>query len=113
MVQNRNKLIDLFIGNVSNSILHEILEKATDEQELSNKYNKELLNSLEIAKKYREKINPMDTALPDKDIANIKTKITNKVRAELVLRISKGYENINLDLIEEFIDKALKDADVI
>ena len=113
MVQNRNKLIDLFIGNVSNSILHEILEKATDEQELSNKYNKELMTSLEIAKKYREKINTINTPLTDKDIDYIKTKITNKVRAELVLRISKGYENINLDLIEEFIDKALKDADVI
>ena len=113
MVQNRNKLIDLFIGNISNSILHEILEKAIDDEELSNRYNKESLNSLEIAKKYREKINPINTPLPDKDIDYIKTKITNKVRAELMLRISKGYENINSDLIEELVDKALKNMNVI
>ena len=113
MVQNRNKLIDLFIGNISNSILHEILEKATDDQELSNKYNKELLNSLEIAKKYREKINPINATLLDKDVGYVKTKITNKVRAELMLRISKGYENIDLGLIEDLVDKALKDTHVL
>ncbi len=28
MSQNRNKLIDLFIGNLSNVIIHEILLKA-------------------------------------------------------------------------------------
>ena len=45
MVQNRNKLIDLFIGNMSNSILHKILEKATEDIEMSNRYNKELTTS--------------------------------------------------------------------
>ena len=40
-------------------------------------------------------------------------KITNKVRAELILRVSKGYENINLGLVEEFIYKALKEMNVI
>ena len=113
MVQNRNKLIDLFIGNISNSILHEILEKATDDEGISNKYNKELLNSLDIAKKYREKINPVNTQLPRKDITYIKTKVINKIRVELMLRISKGYDNIDLDLMEELVDKTLKNMNVI
>ena len=51
MVQNRNKLIDLFVGNISNSVIHKILEKAADNKELSDKYQKELLTSLNIAKK--------------------------------------------------------------
>ena len=113
MAQNRNKLIDLFIGNISNSIVHKILEKAINDKELANRYNKELLSSLKIARRYREKINPVNAPLPDKDIEHIKTKITNKVRAELMLRISKGYENIDLDLVEEFVDKALKETKII
>tara|TARA_Y100000310_G_C20497890_1_gene722460 strand:- start:165 stop:506 length:342 start_codon:yes stop_codon:yes gene_type:complete len=108
MSQNRNKLINLFIGNISNSIVHQILEKAVDNDELSNNYNKELLNSLNIAKKYREKINPVHSQLPDKDILYIKTKITNRVRSELLMRISRGYENIDLELVEGLVDKALK-----
>lgn len=30
MPQNRNKLIELFIGNIVNAIVHDILEKAID-----------------------------------------------------------------------------------
>lgn len=113
MVQNRNKLIDLFIGNLANSVVHEILEKAAEDKDLSNRYHKELTTSFEIAKKYRNKINPLNNSLPDKDIIYIKSKITKKVRAELSLRISKGYENINLDLVGELVEKSLKDAKVI
>ena len=113
MVQNRNKLIDLFIGNLSNSIVHEILEKAVNDEELSHRYNKELTTSFDIAKKYREKINPTNASLPDKDIEHIKNRITNKVGAELMVRISKGYEGIKLDLAEELIDNSLKDMGVI
>lgn len=113
MVQNRNRLIDLFIGNLSNSIVHEILERAVNDEELSNRYNKELTTSLDIAKKYREKINPINASLPEKDIEIIKTKTKNKIRAELLLRMSKGYENINLDLVEVLIDKNLKDLNII
>ena len=40
-------------------------------------------------------------------------KITKNVRAELMLRISKGYENINLDLVKELVNKTLKKIDVI
>lgn len=113
MVQNRNKLIDLFIGNISNSIIHEILEKAVDDKELANRYNKELITSFNIAKKYREKINPIKCPLLNKDIEYIRIKITNKVRAELLLRISKGYGGINLGLVDELVNKALRDTNVV
>jgi len=75
MVQNRNKLMNLFIGNISNSIVHEILEKAIDNEFLSKRYEKELTTSLEIAKIYREKINPASSLLPNKDIEYIKNRI--------------------------------------
>ena len=113
MVQNRNKLIDLFIGNIANSIVHEILEKAAKENELISRYRKELTTSFEIAKKYRNKINPISSSLPDKDNIYIKSKIIRKVRAELSLRISKGYENIDLGLVEELVNKALKDTKIV
>jgi len=70
MSQNRNKLIDLFVGNISNSVVHMILEKAIDEDNLRKHYDKidednlrkhydkEFSISLDIAKNYREKINP-------------------------------------------------------
>lgn len=113
MPQNRNKLIELFIRNIYNAIVHEILRRSINQEELSNKYNKELLTSLEIAKRYREKINPINTVLPYKDITYIKDKITNKVKIELLLRISKGYKNIDLNLIEELVDKYLKKTKVV
>ncbi len=105
-------MIDLFIGNLSNSIIHEILSKAIDDDNIRKHYDKELKNSFDISMKYREKINPTYTVLPDKDIENIKNKLNRKVNAELQLRISKGYENINLDLIEITINKKLKDMKV-
>ena len=113
MAQNRKKLIDLFIGNISNSIIHKILEKAIDKEEISVKYSKELITSREIAKEYRKKINPVNSPLPDKDIEYVKNRIKNKVRSELMLRILKGYKNIDLGLIEELIDKDLREMKVI
>ncbi len=108
MSQNRNKLIELFIGNMSNSAVHEILEKAIKEENIRNHYNKELSISLDIAKKYRKKINPVNTPLPDKDICYIKQKIIRNVMAELKLRVSKGYQNIDLGLIDSTVDKLLR-----
>ena len=67
MVQNRNKLINLLIGNISNSVVHDILENAIDNEEIANKYEKELTTSFKIAKKYREKINPINSFFLDKD----------------------------------------------
>lgn len=113
MSQNRNKLISLFIGNITNAIVHEILEKAIENKEIANKYRKEITNSFDKAREYREKINPANTSLPKKDIEEIKTKIINKVKAELKLRISKGYEGINLNLVEEFVEEFLRKTKVI
>ena len=112
MVQNRNKLIDLFIGNIANAIVHEILENALSSDVVADKYRKELTTSFEIAKRYREKINPINRSLPDRDLEHIKVKIVNRVRVELNIRISKGYKNIDLFLVDELVDKALKDSKV-
>ena len=97
MAHNRKKLIDLFVGNVSNAILHRILEKAVEDDIIRKYYDKEFLNSLEIAK-YREKINPINDAL--KEASEIKGTIIKKVTNELKIIISKGYRNIDLSLAE-------------
>lgn len=112
MNQNRNKLIDLFVGNISNSVVHRILEKAIEEENIRRHYDKEFIISLEIAKKYRTKINPINKPLPRKDIVKIKEKIKKKVDAELKLRISKGYTNINLELVEPIINELLSETNV-
>jgi len=111
-MKNRNQLIEALISNLSNAIVHQILETAIDQQEISEKYVKEFKNSWEIAKRYREKINPINNSLPEKDIEEIKIKVINKVKAELKLRIERGYENINLSLVPELVDKALKELSV-
>ena len=112
MTQNRNKLIDLFIGNIANAVVHKILEQAVEDELLRKYYDKELRNSFDIAKRYREKINPINRPLPEKDIAQIKSKVINKVNSELKLRIDKGYKNINLGLVESIVDKMLVDLKV-
>lgn len=113
MPQNRDKLIKLFIGNISNTIIHEILEKAIDIEEIRSKDHKEIKTSLDIAKYYRDKINPIDNPLPDKNISEIKKRIINNIKNELRLRISKGYKNININIIEETVDKFLKELKII
>ena len=113
MTQNKNKLIDLFIGNISNAIVHEILEKAINIEEIRSKYNKELKTSLDIAKYFRNKINPINKPLSSIDSSEIKRKITNNIKNELMIRISKGYKNINLDSIEDSVNKFLKETKVI
>lgn len=112
MTQNRKKLIDLLIGNTANAVLHKILEEAIDDEIIRKYYDKELLNSLKIAKNYRGKINPINEPLPEKDIGYIKNRIISKVKNELKLRISKGYENIDLDLVEDIVNRMLVDMKV-
>ncbi len=109
-MQNRNKLIDLLVGNLSNAVTHAILEKAISgtEKEIAAHYIKELKTSFDVARKYREKINPKLTLLPEKDSSKIRNKIINNVKSELLLRISKGYKNINLNLIEKEVDVVLR-----
>ena len=115
MVQNRNKLIELFIGNASNSIVHRILEKAIAKErkeEISDKYRKELITSFELARGYREKINPVNLPLPTKDILYIKNRIIKKATSELMIRISKGYRNIDIGLVEKEVDDILRKMNI-
>ena len=112
MTQNRKKLIELLLGNISNSIVHIILEKSIDKKELTDKYRKEIINSFQIAKAYREKMNPINKSFSQEDTDHIKNKIIHRVRAELLARISKGYSNINLDSIESEVEKVLKDLNI-
>ncbi|MBS3105713.1 hypothetical protein J4234_05640 [Candidatus Woesearchaeota archaeon] len=105
MALNRKKFIDLFIGNASNAILHKILEKAVEDEIIRKYYDKEFLNSFELAKKYREKINPISSNLPE--YSEIKERIMKKVNNELKIRISKGYKNIDLNLVESATDGIL------
>lgn len=113
MTQNRNKLIDLLIGNLANAVVHKVLEEAAEEEQRKKYYDDELSNSVEIAKGYREKINPKNEPLPEKDAAEIRHSVVNKADAELKLRIAKGYENINLGLVEETTAKLLAELKVV
>ena len=112
MSQNRNKLLALFTGNIANSVVHSILQQAIEEEILRKHYEKEQSVSMNIALKYRQKINPQHSPLPQRDISYITEKIKRKVKAELNVRISRGYTNINLDLIEPTIQEFLTDAGV-
>ncbi len=111
MTQNRNKLIEHLIGNLSNSIIHSILEKSYDLHK--DKYNKESVSSFQKAIIYRNKINPISKPLPDADVEYVKSKLKNKITSELLKRIALNYKNINLSLIDQEVDKALKDLQII
>ena len=97
---NRNKLIELFIGNISNAIIHEILKEAIDDEAVRSRYLKELISSMKTALDYRNKINPLYSKLQKKDADYIKDKIIKRVKSKLLTRINEGYENVNLILIE-------------
>lgn len=104
MKTNKKHNLDLVIGNLSNAVLHKILEKSIKEEYLANKYSKEIFNSLNIAKKYREKLNPKQEKLSDKNRTEIIEKIKKNVSSELRIRINKGYKNLeNFDLDFEII----------
>src|SRR3989344_2276624 len=113
MVQNRGKLMELFIGNISNAIIHSILEKAIANRGIADWYRKEQINSFDIAKRYREKINPVKTSLSVKDGRYIKDKIIRRVKGELLIRIEKGYENIDLASVEVETERVLRTINVI
>lgn len=109
---NRNRLIDAFISNLANSIVHQILEKAINEQMYVDKYRNESKNSWQQAKKYREKINPINRSLPFHDISEIREKTISRVKTELNLRASKGYANIDISLVETSVDNSLKELKI-
>lgn len=50
--------------------------------------------------------------MPIKDNEKIRESVINKSKSELNLRISKGYENIDLSLVEKFVDELLKDLNL-
>jgi len=91
----------------------EISLNTREQVELSKHYEKESTNFFEIAKRYREKLNPINNSLPQKDIDHIVQKIENKVRSELNLRISNGYQGIDLNLIHPMILNLLKSLRII
>ena len=101
------------IGNTATAVVHRILEKAITNDDIAKRYGKEILNSLDIAKIYREKINPPHTPLHDRDAQKIQKKIVAKVKSELLLRISKGYTNIDLTLIDTIVNDALKELRIL
>ena len=110
---NRNKLIELFISNLANAIIHKILEKAVEIPEIAQKYEKEIRNSWQIAPEYRKKINPIGSSLAIREAEKIRKKIINKVKAELRLRIEKGYRNINLDFVGEIVEQTLREMKIL
>jgi len=111
MPGNRKKLIELFIGNISNAIAHEIILACVNEKEVASYYQEEVDNSMRISRAYREKINPVDRTFSKEDIEYIRNKISSRVMAELVSRVSKGYK-IDFTLIDAFVEKSLKDCAV-
>jgi len=113
MAQNRNKLLDLLVGNLANAVIHKILEEAAEEEYIRKCYDDELLNSIKIARSYRERINPVNEPLPENDAVEIKRRIINKAEAELKLRMAKGYENISLASVGEVTEKLLADLKVV
>ncbi len=95
-------------GNLANAVLHKILEEAIDNADIASKYLKEIDNSWEVAKRYREKINPLDRPLPEKEREEIKEKIIRKVKAELQIRMAHGYGNLDLESVEKTVKEILK-----
>lgn len=113
MVQNRNKLLDLLIGNLANAAVHKVLMEAAEDELRKKYYDDEISNSIEIAQIYREKINPVNEPLSDKDAAEVKESILRKAEAELKLRIAKGYKNVKLDLVDKFVDELLIEMNIL
>ncbi len=112
MPQNRNKLVQLLIGNLVNVVVHKVLEEAVTEELMRDYYDKEILVSLGVAKRYREQINPIQRALPSEDIEEIKAEVLKRAKKELMFRISKGYNVVDLELIKPVLDRLLKELKI-
>ena len=110
---NRNNLIELFIENISNAIVHDILKMAVHDEAIQSRYTKESATSMRTALDYRTKINPAHSKLQEKDIDYIKNKIIKGVSSKLLSRINEGYKNINVSLVEIIVDKYLKETKII
>jgi len=112
MTQNRNKLLDLFEGNVANAVLHIILDKCNNDENIAKKYVEEWKISLEVARRYRRKINPAHTIFQKSEGEELKRSIISRVRAEVLFRISKGY-TIDSSLIDVSADDVLRELNVL
>ena len=113
MTQNRNQLIQLFVGNIYNAIVHKILEKAIDKEEIKEKYDKELKSSFAKAEIYRTKINPINNIFPANDAEELRKMIITRVNRELRNRELRGYKNIDFSLVEILVDEYLKKLNII
>lgn len=111
MSQNRPDLVKRFVGIASNIIIHKILVKTELENDLRDYYTKEIERDVDIALRYRDKINPANRLLPQKYFKEIRSGILLRAKAELIKRIDKGY-NIDLSKIDEEIDNFLKEQNV-
>jgi len=89
---NRNQLIERFISNLTNSIVHQVLEKSINNKEITEKYNKEFRNSWQQAKNYREKINPVNKNLPFE-----RQEISHE---ETVKHFNKANQNYKVEILE-------------
>ncbi|MBS3079364.1 hypothetical protein J4218_04535 [Candidatus Pacearchaeota archaeon] len=113
MAQNRNQLIQLFVGNIYNAIVHSILEKAIDKEEIKEKYDKELKSSFAKAEIYRAKINPINNAFPTNDAEELRKIIINRVNRELKNRELRGYKNIDFSLVEILVEDYFKKLNIV
>lgn len=112
MSQNRNKLIQLLVSDLVNLVVHRVMEKSVKEEMFRKHYDKESMISFEVAKRYREKINPVQKEWPEKDIKEIKEEVLKRALNELELRISKGYRGIDLGLAGDVLDKILRELNI-
>ena len=113
MVQNKNKLIDHLAGNLATAVVHKVLEQAASDEHLKQYYAGEVSNSLERAKGYRERINPVGEPLPGKDADEIRERVIRGAAAELKLRIARGYRDVNLEMTNEVAEKILAGLKII
>lgn len=109
MTQSRRKLLEVLASHLATAVVHRILEKAIDSPEIASRYRKETLNALEVAKKYRERLNPKMGALPEQEMELLRNRVVRKVKAALQVRISKGYTGIRYESIEDEVMDALSD----
>ncbi len=105
-MQNKSKLVEIFIGNIANAVVHQVLENAIKEENLRAYYGKEMQNSFSLAKRYRKKLNPVDKPLTESD--EIKEKIVKKAVQELSIRIKKGYTGLEVGSAHKIAEKLLK-----
>lgn len=107
MTQNRNKVLSLMTGSLSNAIVHSILELSCDETALKEKYKKEASDSFQIALKFRNRINPLFRLLPQRSLIEIR--VARRVEAELNNRIKRGYVGVDMTLVRTQIEEYFRE----